>query len=389
MKKIIIVNNNMKVGGVQKSLCNLLWELDKKEDCDITLLLFNPRGDYMDDIPPSVKCISTGSLFRYMGASQGEMKGIDKLKRGFLAAVCRTLGIAGAMKIILASQKRLSESYDCAIAFLHNEGKKAFLGGTQDFVLRKINAKKKVAFLHCDYGKCGADHAHNNKLIAEFDVIAACSDGCRAVFEKSQPHLAHKCVTVRNCNNVERIGSLSNQDTVEYGSDALNIVCVARLSAAKGIDRAISAVASVISRGISVKLHIVGGGNMADELKRTVDERGLSEHVRFYGEQANPYRFMKNADLFLLTSHHEAAPMVIDEAYVLGVPTLTVRTTSSDEMVTARKCGWVCENDQASLDKMLYEVLRDPYILYNEKETLKKRVVNNDQAISQFISAIE
>ena len=388
MKKIIIVSSNMKVGGVQKSLCNLLWELDKREDLEVTLLLFSPKGDYMGDIPPSVKCISTDSLFRYMGTSQGEMTGIDRLKRGFLAGVCRVFGRASAMRIILASQKRLSESYDCAIAFLHNEGKKAFLGGAQDFVLKKINAKKRVAFLHCDYVKCGADHTHNNKMIAEFDTIAACSDGCRAVFEKALPHLAHKCVTVRNCNSIERIRSLADQDTVEYASDSLNLICVARLSAAKGIDRAIDAAAYALSQGISLKLHIVGGGNMADELMRKVKDQGLEDKVIFYGEQANPYRFMKNADLFLLSSHHEAAPMVIDEAYILGIPTLTVRTTSSDEMVTARECGWVCENDGELLNKMLLDVLRSPYMLYNEKEKLKNRLVSNDLAIAQFLSAI-
>ena len=140
----------MKVGGVQKSLCNLLWELDKRDDLEVTLLLFSPVGDYMNDIPPSVRCISTNSLFRYMGVSQGEMKGIDRFKRGFLAGICRTFGRASAMRIILASQKRLSESYDYAIAFLHSGRKKSFFGGIQDFVLHRINASKKIAFLHDD-----------------------------------------------------------------------------------------------------------------------------------------------------------------------------------------------------------------------------------------------
>ena len=40
MKKIVIVNNNMKIGGVQKSLCNLLWSLH--ENYDITLVLSAP-----------------------------------------------------------------------------------------------------------------------------------------------------------------------------------------------------------------------------------------------------------------------------------------------------------------------------------------------------------
>ena len=389
MKKIIIVNSNMKVGGVQKSLCNLLWELDRIKDYEVTLLLFNPVGDYMCDIPPSVKCISTKSLFRYMGASQGEMKGIDKLKRGLLAGACRIFGRATVMKLILLGQKRLNESYDCAIAFLHNGSSKSFYGGVQEFVLNKVNAKKKVAFVHGDYGKCGANNIRNNQTIAKFDVIAACSDGCKDALVAALPHLAHKCFTVRNCNNISEIKRLAEIDTVVYDAGFINVICVARLSPVKGIDRAIEAASSVLSKGVPLKLHILGSGIVDAELRRMVDERGLGDHVKFYGEQPNPYRFMKNADLLLLTSYHEAAPMVIDEAYVLGVPTLTTKTTSSDEMVTARKCGWVCENDQDSLDQMLYEVMRDAYILYNVKETMKNQVVNNDLAMSQFLSIIE
>lgn len=388
MKKIVIVNNNMKVGGVQKSLCNLLWELEQNEDYDVTLVLLSPVGDYMDRIPPRVKCIYPKSLFRYMGVSQGEMKGVDRFKRGFLAGVCRTLGRPWAMRFILWSQKKLPESYDYAIAFLHSGRRKSFFGGVQDFVLHRIDAKKKIAFLHDDYDKCGANHKLNNDMMAKFDAIAACSDGCRGVFEAAQPHLAHKSVTVRNCNNIAEIRSLADEDTVTYDPAYINVLCAARLSPRKGIDRAIEAAAVALKEGIPLKLHILGSGIMEADLKRMVAERELGEQVIFYGEQSNPYRFMKNADLFLLTSFHEAAPMVIDEAYILGVPTLTTRTNSSDEMITARNCGWVCENDQDSLNKQLLLVLKDRCLLYNMKESLRTRVPDNSLAMSQFYKLV-
>ena len=388
MKKIIIVNNNMKVCGVKKSLCNLLSELAEREEYDVSLLLFNPAGDYIDQIPPRVKILSTKSLFKYIGISQSEAKGLGKIKRGFLAGVCRVFGRAAAMRLMLMSQKKISDSYDCAIAFLHNGGNKSFYGGVQEFVLRRVDAKKKIAFIHCDYDKSGANNKNNNNLLDGFDVIAACSDGCRGALVEACPHLAHKAVTVRNCNNVPEIRKMADEDTVIYDTDCLNVVTVARLSPTKGIDRAIKAVEVALKEGASVRLHILGGGVASGELKDMVSERGLDKNVIFYGEQINPYRYMKNADLFLLTSFHEAAPMVIDEAYVLGVPTLTTRTTSSDEMVTKRGCGWVCENDQESLNKALLRVLNDPGMLNDVKSSLRDRVVNNDAAMSQLIETV-
>ena len=81
MKKIIIVNNNMKVGGVQKSLYNLLWTIHK--DYEITLLLFHFSGAYADQLPPDVRIVTCKGLFRYLGVSQDECKRFsDRLKRG-------------------------------------------------------------------------------------------------------------------------------------------------------------------------------------------------------------------------------------------------------------------------------------------------------------------
>ena len=145
----------------------------------------------------------------------------------------------------------------------------------------------------------------------------------------------------------------------------------------------------MLKKGIPMTLHILGSGIMEQQLKAMVKERGLQEQVIFYGEQSNPYRYMKNADLFLLTSLREAAPMVIDEAYILGVPTLATRTNSSDEMITDRSCGWVCENDQQSLNKALLAVLADAQALKNKKQELRARRVDNSLAMGQFIKLIE
>ena len=53
MKKILIVNNNMHIGGVQKALVSLLWAI--RDRYDITLLLFHRGGEYQKDIPPEIK----------------------------------------------------------------------------------------------------------------------------------------------------------------------------------------------------------------------------------------------------------------------------------------------------------------------------------------------
>ncbi|MBQ2848042.1 MAG: glycosyltransferase [Clostridia bacterium] len=388
MKKIIIVNNDMRVGGVQKSLYNLLWSIDLEKCYDVTLFLFRKTGAYADKLPEGVKVIECDGLFRYSGMSQQECNGNlkDTLLRGFIAAIAFFFGRRAAVRFMLIGQPMLSESYDYAISFLHNGRCNSIYGCVQDFVLSRIKAQKKIAFIHCDYRNCGANHTVNNRMIEQFDKIVACSDGCRKAFESVLPDLKNKCTTVCNCHNFNEIRSLAEENTYIYDSKYINIILVARLSREKGIERALKAVSEAVNKGFLVKLHVVGGGNLCNELIDLSRDLGIADNVEFYGRQDNPYRYMKNADLLLLTSYHEAAPMVIDESRCLGVPILTTETTSSRDMVTDKGCGWVCGNSQEDLNKALLDILADKESLHGLKKKLKAIEASNDTAIEQFNS---
>ena len=387
MKKIIIVNNNLEIGGVQKSLCNLLWAIHGRYE--VTLCLFRASGAHLQEIPPDVKVVECGGFCKYLGTSQRTWKGVHKLVRGALAATAKLVGRHTAMKLVLAGEKKLPGEYDCAIAFLHNGRRFNFYGGVQEFVLRRVKAKKKVAFLHCDYGQCGADEKSNNRLLERFDKIAACSDGCRESMLQVLPHLAERTVTVRNFHRFDQIRALAQDNPVVYPQGMPHVVMVSRLSHEKGIERAMEALAAAGQKGHPAQLHLVGGGGMEGTLRQRAQELGVGEQVDFVGEQTNPYRYMADADLFLMTSYHEAAPMVIDEAVCLGVPVLTTRTTSSEEMVTARQCGWICENDQQALNQAFLDILSAPDTLNEMKNRLKGSCIDNCLALEQFTALIE
>ena len=384
MKSILIVNNNMKIGGIQKSLYNLLWTIH--DEYRITLLLFEKRGELLEDLPPGVEVISCSSWFRYLGLSQAETGGRlkDMLIRGGLAAITRVIGRHAAMWLILHTERGLKREFDSAISFMHNEGDHLFYGGTNEFVLYKTNARSKTAFLHCDYVNAGGNSPNNNKLYKQFDYIAACSEGCRRAFLKVLPELEKQCITVRNCHRYDVIRKMAGDSSVEYSHNTCNLLFVGRLGEEKGVDRGIRALHHVISKGFSAALHIVGNGQEMQPLRKLVEELGLIHAVHFYGEQSNPYRFMKNADLLLVSSYHEAAPMVIDEAICLGLPVLTTKTTSTREMVLERNAGWECENSQEGLNQSLAEILKSPDVLEKVKERLSSRKMDNKTAIEQF-----
>ena len=389
-KKIIIVNNNMKIGGIQKALLNLLHEISS--EYDVTLFVLNNVGECLEKVPKNVTVVGCDSLYKYFGMSQAESKRSlhDYILRSLLAFTMRLGGRKFTTRIISAFSKKLKTEYDCAISYMHDGSNRLLYGGCNDFVLSKINAKKKITFLHCDYENFGGNYKSNNAVFEKFDVIAACSEGCRNAFLRVIPHLESKTKTVINCHNFAEITALSQENTVVYDNGYINAIIVARLNSEKGVERAIYALKHVLDKNLKVKLHIVGGGVLMNPLKELCKELCVEDSVVFYGEQTNPYRYIKNADFLFIPSFHEAAPLVIDEALCLGVPVMSTLTTSSEDMILKRNCGWVCENSQEAINRTLYEITADLNEIPRLKEKLSAREgANNRLALSMFEGIVE
>ena len=56
MKKILIVSNNLEIGGIQKSLVNLVKEV--YQEYEVTLMLLSKSGELLCEIPDEVKIIT-------------------------------------------------------------------------------------------------------------------------------------------------------------------------------------------------------------------------------------------------------------------------------------------------------------------------------------------
>lgn len=386
MKKILIVNNNLEIGGVATSLSNLLKEIQDKYD--VTLLLFKDKKEYIGRVPNNIKVITINSAFKYFGVSNQEVKKkpLAFIMRSFWAILCKLFGRSFVAKCMRLTQKKIS-GYDIAISFLHEHPKNRFYGGCNEFVLQCVSAEEKIAWVHCDFRNNGANNKKTRQVYQKFDKIVACSESTRDAFIECFPELCDKTFVVRNCNDYLNIENLANP-AICYG-ECFNILTVARLAKEKGVDRALYAVKYCIENGLPVKYHIVGDGKERQSLQKLVLELNLQNDVVFYGAQKNPYKYIKNADLMLLTSYHEAAPMIFDETACLGVPVLTTRTTSAYEMVESIECGIVCENEQDSISKTLFEICSNRDVLNQIKRVLKRKTFNNKLAIRQFDAVIQ
>lgn len=381
-KKIIIISNNLHIGGVQKALVNLLWNIRGRYD--VTLLLFSKEGEYLQEIPPEVKLITPPSAYRFLGMTRSDVHCFgDKIGRSFFAAISRLFGRKYAIALMRIGQKKLN-GYDVAISYLHNAGDKAFFGGCNDFLLNHVRAETKITFLHCDYIRSGANTPDNNRMYTRFDVIAACSQGCADTFLKCNPELAKKVVIVPNCHRFDDIRGKALEEPVRLSNKKLNIVTIARLGNEKGVERALMAIADLGTKKELLQYYVIGDGVQRKVIEQLIKENGLATCVTLCGSLANPYGYLKAADLLLIPSYSEAAPLVVGEAVCLGTPILSTETSSAREMIEKNGFGWVCENSTNAIGNALHSLLMDDKVLTDVKCRLSEQTIDNSVAISSF-----
>lgn len=79
--------------------------------------------------------------------------------------------------------------------------------------------------------------------------------------------------------------------------------------------------------GIDFRLDVIGGDTMRGAVQRCAEEVGLDDVVRFHGflphDQLRPW--VDRSHLLVVTSRHEAGPLVLLEAAAAGVPTVGTR----------------------------------------------------------------
>ena len=134
--------------------------------------------------------------------------------------------------------------------------------------------------------------------------------------------------------------------------DAPLVVCVGRLVPRKGQDMLIAALAGLDGAFPDARLALVGGGRLADPLRRRAAAAGVSERVLLPGEvPADELRlWLQAADVFAgpsRTRHRglevEGFGIVYAEAALIGLPVIAGRSGGAPEAVVEGETGYVVD----------------------------------------------
>ncbi len=122
------------------------------------------------------------------------------------------------------------------------------------------------------------------------------------------------------------------------------ILTVGRIDYQKGYDLLLEVAAIVCTARPNWRFRIIGDGPLADEIKRSTEERGLSDAIEFCDVSSEIQKEYLCASLYLMTSRFEGLPMVLLEAQACGLPIVSFDCpTGPSDIVTEGVDGYLIE----------------------------------------------
>lgn len=136
------------------------------------------------------------------------------------------------------------------------------------------------------------------------------------------------------------------------------------------------------------KMFFVGGGYAADEMKRMVKEKGLSEKIIFTGnvyEREKMKEFYAAADLFLFPSIYDNAPLVVREAAALHTPAILANKSTSSEIIKDNINGFLTDNSAKALSEKIKEIFINPEKLEKIGQNASKTIARSWEDVSEEV----
>lgn len=152
-----------------------------------------------------------------------------------------------------------------------------------------------------------------------FHRIIAQSDDMKNDLIRNLKIRPEKIVKINNPVDIQQIHEKMKTDENLFSSEFKNVVAIGNLTHRKGFDNLLNVFEKLKSE--KIKLHIIGDGRDKDLLFSQKEKLDL-RNVEFLGIQENPFPYLHQADLFVLSSRYEGFPNVLLEAGACGTYSL-------------------------------------------------------------------
>ncbi|BAZ41636.1 glycosyl transferase, group 1 family protein [Calothrix sp. NIES-4101] len=360
--RIAFFIRNLEGGGAQKILLNLLKPM-VKQGMQIDLVLSLADGHFLAQVPEGVRVIDLKSK-QVIPSTLPLSRYLQQEKPQVLVANMNSCNVAAVMARMLSSVSTR------IVLVEHN----TFSYHKSSFPLKaKLFLPTLMRWLY--------PHA---------DSIIAVSNGAARDLE-SQINLKKNLVKTIYNPIIDRHLLEKAKEPLDHPWFQPNqppvILTVGRLIAQKDHETLIRAFA-LLRRQKPARLLILGEGDLQNRLQTLVKELGIESDVSLPGFIVNPYAYMSQASMFVLSSIYEGLPTVIVEAMACGCPVVSTNCPSGpEEILEDEKYGLLVPvGDTVALAHAMEQMLDNP----TDKTLLTQKAQNftTDCAVFQYLSVM-
>jgi glycosyltransferase involved in cell wall biosynthesis len=174
---------------------------------------------------------------------------------------------------------------------------------------------------------------------------------------RKKPQLIYNAIRLQDFysdNEIRRVESLPGFKGRIIGS-------IGRLTAQKDFATLLKAVQLALAQVPSLKLILIGDGELRPQLEALTNELGISRQIHFLGQRMDTATLYKHMELFVLPSLREGLPTVLLESMAAGVPVIATAIPGTVELILDRQTGWLVPAGQPRklADAIVY-ALRHP-----------------------------
>ena len=375
-KKILFVNDEMTMGGVARILNTFLKMIDR-DKYEVDLLVLHKRGELLSEIPSDINVISGSDFFSVIDRPLKECKGKELFYKLRLLFYMKSGLIKN--KIVKERKKILNKHYD--IEFSAKEGFCTIFTGYGD-------SDKKINWVQVDYKESNYS-SHHMELVKDalkhIDMNIACSnqvmESYKELFDVSKICVIHNLVDEDRIRNM----SLEPCDLKLEDNGKINLITVARFHKQKAVDRLIRIQAKLKDY---YNLIIIGDGGLKEELYSLASELDCFNDIKWLGLKSNPYTYVRECDLFVMSSLYEGYPTMTVESLLSNTPVLTTLVAGVSEQIDDSN-GWIVENSEDGLYKKLDDLKDKKDILTKLKKYLENYHYDNQSILNSYYKIFE
>ena len=365
--RIFIAMHYMELGGAESALLGLLQAHDPNK-ADIDLFLYDHVGELMQYIPASVYLMPKIEVYSMLERPISEL-----LRKGYWGvALGRTLASFFAKQEKKNNKENLDDisvyyyiakfvnpflpkinpslEYDLAISFLQ----------PHLYVLQKVRARKKLAWLHTDYSKVYVSEKEE-AVWSQYNYIAAISEEVGHSFVKRFPNLNSKIIPIENILSSKFIRERANEFENDLPGSGFRLLTIGRYSYPKKLEDIPLLTVKIQNAFPDLKWYIIGYGNPIEEKKiqDNISKEGVQDSVVLLGKQTNPYPFIKACDVYVQPSRYEGKSITVREAQILSKPVIVTAYPTAPSQIQDGVDGVIVPLDIEQCAKAIISFLKD------------------------------